>query len=171
MRTSTSPLLLLAAALVACQPPAEEVTVEETTPIVDLAAEADAVEAVSMKWLEAARSQDLDGVMTVFAENAVTYPDEQPPAVGVAAIRAEIQKGWNETPDATIDWETTSVHVAEAGDMAWERGTWTFDPDGAGEAEAETGEYLTVYEKIGDAWKVVADMGSETSGDDGEDAM
>jgi hypothetical protein len=55
--------------------------------------------------------------------------------------------------------------------MAWERGTWTYDPDGAGEAEAVEGEYLTIYEKVGGDWKVVADMGSETSGDDGEDAM
>jgi uncharacterized protein (TIGR02246 family) len=171
MRTRTSALLLLAAALVGCQPPAEEAAVEETTPSVDLAAEATAVEAVSMKWEEAAKARDLDALMTVFAENAITYPDDQMPAVGVAAIRAEIEKGWSETPEAEIDWETTSVHVSSAGDMAWERGTWTFDPDGAGEAEAETGEYLTIYEKVGGEWKVVADMGSDTSGDDGDTAM
>jgi ketosteroid isomerase-like protein len=171
MRTRTSPFLLLAVWLVGCQPPADEVVVEETMPAVNLSAEAEAVEAVSMKWEQAAKARDLDAVMTVFSENAVTYPDDQPPAVGVAAIRTEIRKGWNEAPDAAIDWETTSVHVAEAGDMAWERGTWTFDPDGAGEAEAVEGEYLTIYEKVGGDWKVVADMGSETSGDDGEDAM
>lgn len=171
MRTRTTPVLLVAAALVACQPPAEEVVVEQTTPAVDLSAEAAAVEAVSMKWLEAARARDLDAVMTVFAENAVTYPDDQPPAIGLAAIRADIEEGWNATPDAAIEWETTSVHVADSGDMAWERGAWTFDPDGAGEDDAETGEYLTIYEKVDGTWKVVADMGSETSGDDGEDAM
>jgi ketosteroid isomerase-like protein len=171
MRTRIPSLALVAAALVACQPPAEEVTVEQITPAVDLEAEADAVEAVSMRWEQAAKARDLDAVMTVFAENAVTYPDDQPPAVGVAAIRAEIADDWEETPDAAIDWATTSVHVSEAGDMAWERGTWTFDPDGEGEAEAVEGEYLTIYEKVGGEWKVVADMGSETSGDDGEDAM
>jgi len=170
MRTRTSVLLLLAAALVGCQPPAEEVVVEELTPVVDLAAEATAVEAVSMKWEQAAKARDLEAVMTVFAENAITYPDDQMPAVGLAAIRTSIEEGWKEMPEAAIDWETTSVHVSAAGDMAWERGTWTFDPDGAGKAEAETGEYLTIYEKVGGEWKVVADMGSDTSSD-GVDAM
>lgn len=35
-------------------------------------------------------------------------------------------------------------------------GQWTFDPDGEGEATAETGEYLTVWKKIDGEWKVAA---------------
>ena len=171
MRAHTSFLLLLAAVLVACQPPAEEVTIEETTPVVDLAAEADAVEAVSMKWESAAQARDLDAVMAVFAKDAVTFPAEEAPREGTAAIRANIEEEWGEMPDFSVDWETTSVTIAEAGDMAWERGTWTFDPDGDGELDSLSGEYLTIYEKIDGEWKVVADMGVPTENADGDEAM
>ncbi len=166
------PSVLVLGVLAACQPPAtDEAAVQEAAPAVDLAAEAAAVESVSMKWLEAARARDLDAVMTVFADNAVTFPDDGAANEGPAAIRAAIQEQWTGAPDAAFQWTTKSVRVSADGDMAWERGAYTYDPDGEGKAGAETGEYITVYEKIGGEWKVVADMGSETSGDDGEDAM
>ncbi|MFO7588549.1 MAG: SgcJ/EcaC family oxidoreductase [Gemmatimonadota bacterium] len=172
-RTSLSSALVLvaAAAFISCQPPAEEAAVEETTPAVDLAAEADAVESISMRWAQAAQARDLDAVMAVFAEDAVTFPDGQAPAEGPAAIRAVMQEQWSAMPDATIDWATKSVEVSDAGDMAWERGTWTFDPDGVGESAPETGEYLTVYEKIDGEWKVVADIGTDTPAAATEEAM
>lgn len=169
MRTHRFPLVLVAAALVGCQPPAEEAVVD-ATPAVDLAAEANAVEAISMKWEEGAKARDLDAVMAVFAKDAVTFPAEEAPLEGVAAIRANIEDEWSEMPDFSVDWETTSVTVSQAGDMAWERGTWTFDPDGDGELGSMSGAYLTIYEKIGGEWKVVADMGvpSEEMQEDGE---
>ncbi|MDP2482361.1 MAG: nuclear transport factor 2 family protein, partial [Candidatus Palauibacterales bacterium] len=59
---------------------------------------------------------------------------------------------------------------ASAGDMAWERGSWTYDPDGAGEAGEMTGEYVTVYKKVGDAWKVASDIGVTHEDEDMEES-
>jgi len=139
-------------ALAACAQPADQ-------PTVDLAAEAQAVESVSMQWLEAARARDLDAAAALIAQDAVFFDQGEGSLEGLPAIRADMESNWAEYPDFTVDWSTTSVQVASSGDMAWERGSWTFDPDGAGEAESMNGEYVTVYKKVDGAWKAVADIG------------
>jgi ketosteroid isomerase-like protein len=112
-----------------------------------------------MQWLESARARDLDAVTALFADDAVFFDEGEGSIEGVPAIRADIESDWAEYPDAAITWSTNSVEVASSGDMAWERGTWTFDPDGAGEAGEMTGEYVTIYKKVGDTWKVASDFG------------
>ncbi|HZD06494.1 MAG TPA: nuclear transport factor 2 family protein, partial [Longimicrobiales bacterium] len=69
---------------------------------------------------------------------------------------------WARNPRFTTDWETLSVKVAESGDLAWERGRWTFDPDGSGPAGVTRGEYLAVYEKIDGEWKIALSVGVPT---------
>ena len=79
---------------------------------------------------------------------------------GLAAVQASRDEEWAENPDATVDWTTTEVGVAASGDLAYERGHWTSDPDGAGEEPEEYGEYLTVWKKIDGQWKVLYDSGT-----------
>ncbi len=144
--------------LVACAAP-EPAAEEPAAPAVDLAAEAQAVRDLSAKWLAAAQAKDEAAAAAVFAEDGVTIFDGTID-VGRAAIQASNEAENAENPDSTITWTTTEVHVAEAGDMAYERGNWTFDPDGEGAAPAELGEFVTVYRKIDGAWMVVADAGT-----------
>lgn len=161
-------------ALAACSAPADQMSEADQAPAVDLAAEAAAVEAVSMQWLEAAQAQDVDAAVALFADDAVFFDEGEGSLVGLPAIRADIEESWAENPDASVSWSTNDVQVASSGDMAWERGSWTYDPDGAGEAEAMTGEYVTVYEKVDGVWKVVSDIGVTHEADDGgmeEDEM
>jgi uncharacterized protein (TIGR02246 family) len=146
-------LVLSAAGAAACQP---------ATPTVDKAAEAEAVQQVSANWLQAAKDRDVDAVMALVAPDAVFFSAGEEPAQGADAIRSGIEEEWSTTPDFSLDWETTSVQVSDAGDMAWERGTWTYDPDGMGEAQPMHGAYLTVYKRIDGAWKVVSDMSVPT---------
>ena len=61
---------------------------------------------------------------------------------------------------------TMSVLVAASGDLAVERGSWTADEDGEGEDDADHGEYVTVYRKIGGEWKVIIDATTELGDDD-----
>jgi uncharacterized protein (TIGR02246 family) len=160
-------------ALAACSAPgdqADEADLVAQAEAVDLAAEAEAVENVSMQWLEAAQARDLDAVTALFASDAVLFDEGEGSIEGVPAIRADIESDWAEYPDAAIAWSTNSVEVASSGDMAWERGTWTFDPDGAGEAGEMTGEYVTIYKKVGDTWKVASDFGVTNEPADLEDA-
>jgi hypothetical protein len=72
-------------------------------------------------------------------------------------------------PDATADWGAKSVWVAASGDLAVERGWWSYDPDGEGEAAGDEGEYITVLVKVGDQWMVLADAGASTMPDEEEE--
>ena len=139
--------------LAACAaPPAEE-------PSVDVAAEAQAIRDASAAWLAAAEARDgatIDGFM---AADITTIFDGKVNK-GLAAVQTSREEDWAENPDETITWTTTAVEVAASGDLAYERGNWTSDPDGAGEAPEEHGEYLTIWKKIDGEWKVQHDAGT-----------
>lgn len=154
IRVLSPATLALALALGACAPAGG--------PSVDAEAEAQAIRDLSSAWLDQARARNAEAIAAYFAPDAVVLEEGEPAIIGPDAILADIEEDWAENPDFTIDWETLSVTVAASGDLAWERGRWTFDADGAGEAPTIGGEYITVYEKVDGEWKVAADVGVPT---------
>jgi ketosteroid isomerase-like protein len=136
---------VLVGALSACAAPPEQ------GPQVDVQAEAQAIRDISAEWMAYVANRDMAAILEC-----------ETPREGRAAIQANIEADWAENPDFTATWSTTSVEVAASADIAWERGTWQYDPDGAGEVEGTYGEYVTLYEKTGDTWKVVLDIGVST---------
>ncbi len=112
-----------------------------------------------MQWLAAEQGRDLLTVMSFMDANVTTIFDGNI-ARGRAALEAATQARWDANPDATIEWATGSVHVAAAGDLAYERGVWTFDPGGLANPDAETGEFVCIWKKVDGEWKVVVDAGS-----------
>jgi uncharacterized protein (TIGR02246 family) len=140
----------------------------EEEPAIDLAAEEAAVRQVNMDWLERFRARDADGVAALFLEDGWTIGDDGL-RDGRAAILADMAEEYAENPDATADWGAKQVWVAASADLAVERGWWTYDPDGPGEAEGDEGEYITILQKVGDQWMVVADAGASTKADDDEE--
>lgn len=60
------------------------------------------------------------------------------------------------------------IEVAASGDLAYERGGWTFDPDGPGEAAEEHGEYVTVWKKMGGGWRATVDAGTTLTAEEEE---
>lgn len=150
----------------------EVVLVDEHGDPVNEASPADrrAIREISEGWLRNARSRNAAAITTHFAPHAVVLQSGRAPIVGPDAIRADIEADWGRNPDFTIDWESTSLTVATSGDLAWERGTWTFDPDGPGPREQTAGAFVTIYEKIDGDWKIAADVGVSTGyGDSGEE--
>jgi uncharacterized protein (TIGR02246 family) len=149
----TISVVLAVFALVACAaPPAEE-------PAVDVAAEAQAIRDASAAWLEALQARDAATIDGFFAANVTTIFDGEINE-GLAEVQAAREEEWASQPDSTVTWTTTAVEVAASGDLACERGNWTSDPDGAGEAPEEHGEYLTVWKKIDGQWTVLNDAGT-----------
>jgi len=142
--------------LVGCAaPPAEG-------PVVDVAAEAQAIRDASSAWLGAIQARDGATIDGLFAADATTIFDGEI-REGLAEIQAAREEEWTNQPDSTVTWTTTAVEVAASGDLAYERGHWTSDPDGAGEAPEEYGEYLTVWKKIDGQWKVLHDAGTKVA--------
>ena len=141
-------VLLAATGLISCQAPAPE----PVEPVIDVAEEAQAIRTISMQWLRAAQERDGAAVDAVFAPDAVSIFDGEVHE-GIEELRAEREAQWAENPSASVSWSTTTVEVAASGDLAYERGSWTFDPDGEGDAAEEQGEYVTVYRKTDGQWR------------------
>jgi ketosteroid isomerase-like protein len=147
-------MILVAAACAAsaagCAKPAPE------APVVDLAAEAQAVRDRSAAWLQMAQVKDISGIVNdIYTANAISWFDGDI-RKGSAEIKAS-EESRLAPPDQTFSWSTTDVHVAGSGDLAYELGNFWFDVDGAGEEPAVTGEYVLVWTKTDGAWRVAVD--------------
>ena len=138
-------------ALAACAQPASE-------PMVDLAAEEQAVHDASMAWLDAVHARDAAAAAAFFAPDGMTFPEHQDPIVGPAAIQAESEAQWAEMPNASVSWSVDRIIMAASGDLAVELGTFTVNNEG----EVDTGKYVTTWRKMDGTWKVAADIGVST---------
>lgn len=151
-------LILIAAACGAlaagCAKPAPE------APAVDLAAEAQAVRDRSAAWMQMAQAKDVAGIVDgIFTADAVTLSDGNI-RKGAADIRAGMDTDMAKSPNASISWTTSDVQVAKSGELAYELGSFMFDSDGAGEAVAVDGEYVTVWTKADGTWRAAVDSGT-----------
>lgn len=129
-------------------------------PVVDLAAEAQAVSDRSAAWMQMAQAKDAAGIASgIFTADAVTIGDGEIHK-GMADIQADMEANNAKSPDSTISWATTGVQVAQSGDLAYELGTFSYDSDGAGDAAAADGEYVTVWTKADGTWRAAVDSGT-----------
>ena len=130
-----------------------------TEPAIDLAAEEQAIRDASAAWLMAHQERDAAMIDSLMAADITTIFDGEIHQ-GLAAVQTSRAEEWAMYPDFTLAWTTSDVGVAASGDLAYEHGHWTADPDGAGEAPEEHGQYLTVWKKIDGQWKALYDTGT-----------
>ncbi len=148
-----------AIALAACAAPAPPAAKP------DLAAEEQAIRAQDAKWLAAAKAHDAATEATMFADDGVAFRDHSEPLMGPAAYQAYGAKDYADNPKEAISWTTSAIHVAESGDIAMQTGSYEttgLGPKGDG---TDKGSFLTVWKKVGDEWKVAADMSSTSMPD------
>ena len=165
MKTSQSILTLLAAGVLvtgcARKEEAPPPAAEPAAPAVDIAAEEQAIRNRSAEWMNFANAKDVASVVKVYSPDVITAYDGTVQR-GVAEVQAGAEKGNKENPDSVIAWSTTGVRVAASGDLAVETGNITLDVDGAaGKKPPTTGVFVTVWEKVDGAWRVMADAGTE----------
>lgn len=135
-------------------------------PAVDTAAEAQAVRDRSAEWLKLAQARDAAGIASgIYTADAITLFDGEI-RHGAAEIQAGMEAEIAAMPNSTINWTTTDVRVAASGDIAYETGAWTFDPDGDGEQPAMSGEFVTVWVKSDGTWRAAADAGTSPKADE-----
>lgn len=123
------------------------------------AADEAAIRAASADWSKASQAKDVTKAVSVYADDAMQFPDNGPMVAGKDNIRA----GWEKMlalPGPGLSFATTGVTVAHSGDLAYEYGTYDFaTQDKAGKVNDEKGKYVTVWQKQADnSWKVVADI-------------
>lgn len=128
----------------------------------DVAAAESAIREISKNWLSLEQSHDINGIVDIFADDAVVYSRNSEPLVGKEAIRQSYLDERQKSPNLSVNWTTEKVDVAKSGDMAVEYGKFNISNPGGEGPESDQGNFVTVYKKIDGKWKVVADIGSST---------
>jgi uncharacterized protein (TIGR02246 family) len=143
-RTALAALVVLAAAC-------------KTTTYVERASEEQRIRELSQQASRAIESKDATTFVSFYADDAVLMHPNQPAIQGRNAIRASLEEMFR-LPNLSFSFTPTRIDVAEAGDFAYETGTYRFAADMQGTRLNDEGKYVTVWKKIGADWKIVSDI-------------
>ncbi|MBA2564624.1 MAG: nuclear transport factor 2 family protein [Gemmatimonadetes bacterium] len=122
-------------------------------------------------WLEGMESKNALAIANLFAEDGLGIYDGER-FEGRDAILRDQEESFTR-PNATGTFKSDRIVISESGDMAYDLGTYSGGYDGPDGRVENSGQYLTVWRKIGDEWKVAVDATSgeapeaETSEDEG----
>jgi uncharacterized protein (TIGR02246 family) len=111
-----------------------------------------------MQWDDAFNAGDVEGLMSLYATDAVRMEPDQPAWVGKSAIMRGFE-GWFEQYDTEA--KNTPEDIVIAGDWSIARISWTatITPKGDGEPIQNSGKAMTVSQRQSDGmWKFVWDI-------------
>ena len=122
--------------------------------IVPVFAQQAEIEAVNAKWVDFFNKDDFAGVASLYTEDATAFP----PGSGMVKGRAAIGAMWKSMAEQVSDPKFTTLDVKPLGpSAAREIGTFSLKTKGPAPQEV-TGKYVVVWEKIGNDWKLAADI-------------
>jgi uncharacterized protein (TIGR02246 family) len=122
--------------------------------IAPAAAQKAEIEAVNAKFVEFFNKGDFAGVASLYTTDATVFPPGAAMVKGTAAIAAM----WKATAEQVGDPQLTTLDVKPLGpSAAREIGTFSLKTRGPTPQEV-TGKYLVVWEKVGNDWKLAADI-------------
>lgn len=154
-----SNLLLIVVASVAMLPGCERAErqqgIEATR--ANTAADEQAVRAVNDRWLELIHNKDAAAISQLYAEDGAVMPQGEPIRRG----RETIANWWAEMmamPGYELSFDEDLILFSSSGDMALDRGTYRFRATPASGQIEDVGKYVVVWRKIGNDWKVAADI-------------
>jgi len=131
--------------------------------IVDIAAAQQAIKDRSAAWMQAVQAKDAASVAGSFYSKEAIVAYDGSVSRGRDAIRAGLEDDFARAPETTVSWTSDAINVAASGDLAYELGSITRDPDGAGPQPAVNGAFVTVWRRIEGEWYAVADAGTEAA--------
>ena len=112
------------------------------------------IEAVNAKWTEFFNKGDFAGIASLYTADAIAFPPGSPMVHGQAAIEAM----WKSMAEHVSDPKLTTLDVKPLGpSAAREIGTVNLKTKGPTPQEV-TGKYVVVWEKVGNDWKLAADI-------------
>jgi uncharacterized protein (TIGR02246 family) len=112
------------------------------------------IEAVNAKWTELFNKGDFAGIASLYTDDATAFPPGSAMVSGSAAIGAM----WKSMAEQVSDPKVTTLDVKPLGpSAAREIGTFSLKTKGPTPKEV-TGKYVVVWEKIGEHWKLAADI-------------
>jgi uncharacterized protein (TIGR02246 family) len=150
--TTTAALVIPAACSQPAQPPAP--------PPPDLSAIEANIRSMDKDWSAAAAAKDVEKATSYYAEDGQFFEQGAPVAAGRDAIHKSFTDLLTSPSYVSLMFAPTAVHVAQAGDMAYEIGTYELTmKDKKGKPVTDKGKYVVVWKKQADgSWKVEADI-------------
>ena len=122
------------------------------------AADEAAIREADAQWSKTAGTNDLEGTVAYYTDDATLLPPNEPIATGKQAIRAV----WAPLlgPGTSIAWQAAKVEVARSSDLAYITGAYQLSmKDPQGNPVNDKGKFVEVWKKQADGkWKVVADI-------------
>ncbi|MCK5489823.1 MAG: SgcJ/EcaC family oxidoreductase [Gemmatimonadetes bacterium] len=113
-----------------------------------------AIRALGDVYAQAVIAADADAVAESYAVDATEMPPNEPSVSGREAIREKYVAGFS-YGISSVEFTMTSQEIYGTGDLAYDRGTWTWSGvlPGMAEPVADTGKYLSIARRQGDgAW-------------------
>jgi ketosteroid isomerase-like protein len=165
-RLSALPAALVVALVAAACAPKDSATVDSTTPpaavaasAADPKADADSIAAINARWLKALVDHDTVTIGSLFADDGKSFAPNQAVAKGPAGATAAYAGLYRLGKDVKLTFQTSDLAVAQAGDLAVERGTYQLSwTDAKGKPMSDKGNYVVAWKKVAGQWKVLADM-------------
>ena len=115
------------------------------------------IEAVNAKWMDFFNKGDFAGVASLYTDDATAFP----PGSAMVKGRAAIAAMWKTMAEKVSDPKVTTLEVKPLGPTA-AREIGTFSLRTKGEKPQEVaGKYVVVWEKVGNDWKLAADIWNE----------
>jgi uncharacterized protein (TIGR02246 family) len=128
---------------------------------VDKQAEEQGIRDISGRWVKMFASKDTSGIAALFADDGYEMPPGSKAMKGPDEIRKGVSEMLRNTKDFKLSFAPSAITVADAGDLAVERGTYQSSFTGTkGKKIEDHGNYVTVYKKVNGQWKVEADINS-----------
>ena len=110
----------------------------------DMAAVKAEIQAIETAWAAATNARDVNALMALYADDAVSMPNNAPSLVGKAAIQKDLEENMKKRPEgSTVSYETTEVFGDDQ--VVTEIGT-AVTKDATGKVTS-TGKYMAIFEK------------------------
>ena len=154
-------LLLLGVALVSScaktAPPASDTTATVAVAAPDAAADEQAIRAINPLWFKAHQDGNVEGIVALYADDAVLNSPGAPPVRGTAGIREAFTKEIRDMSAAGLSQKSgANPEFKVSGDLGYEWNTFSVS-DKSGKT-VDTGKYLSVFERRNGKWVIVRDI-------------
>lgn len=138
-------------------PRASDTSTVAAAPAPDAAADEQAIRAINPAWFKAHQSGDVEGLVAMYADDAVVNAPGAPPARGTAAIRETFAKEIRDMTAAGLAQTSgPNPEFAMSGDLGYEWNTYTVK-DKSGKT-VDTGKYVSVFGRRNGKWLIVRDI-------------
>ncbi len=119
---------------------------------------ASTIRRIGEEWARHWNTNDLEGVVAAYAEDAVYLPPHHEAVHGRDAIREYLRAPLSH---GVSDLAFEVTYIKQQGPIAWDVGTYRMNiPQTEGTKREDHGKYLTVWRRMGKGWLIAADAWS-----------